>query len=267
MAGKNQRPARPINLGPDNFTFKSDTKGEESIVATTTVPKTQVWQVPSGRPLVAALVTKQTVTVTSGATESKTLGDEAPKVDFMDDFAAGEYTSDAYIAAYYDSDGDSVGDTLVTDTSSTQWTGNYTEDGDFIQSVELSETAVGGDVTVDIYTVVRHGYAAFKRRSSGKGNVSQELQTEDAITLAFSNPDKPDSNRQVTWDASNAGKNGVLPPKYKLDVVYYDKSTTTNVEDANAENLRLSLPVRQRPLRSDESGESLRRKVRNSMLG
>jgi len=202
MSGKNQRPARPINLGADAFDFKSDTAGEESLVATAKVPSNQVWQIPSGRPLVAALVTKQTVTVSSGATESKTLGDGAPKVDFMDDWASGAYTTDAYLAAYYDSDGDGEGDTLVTDSTSTQWTGNYTEDGDFIDSVELSETAGGGDVEVDIYSVVRHGYVAIKKRNSGKGNVSQELQTEDAITLAFSNPDKPDSNRQVTWDAA-----------------------------------------------------------------
>jgi hypothetical protein len=216
---------------------------------------------------VVALVTKQTVTVSSGATESKALDPEAPQVDFLDDPTAGEYTSNAYIAAYFDSSGDGNKDTLVTDSTDTQYTGTFGTEGSDVTSVELNETAAGGDVDVEIWTVARYGYAKIQKRNSGRGNVTQSLQNEDSVTWAFSDPDDPDSDRQITWDSKNSGPRGVLPPKFKLDVVYYDDTQTVEIDEENATNWHVSIPMNQRPIGSDEDPADLRRRITNSMVG
>lgn len=262
-----QRRDKPVYIDESSFTLKSYNAGSEGIVATTKVPNTSVWRVPVGMPLVVNLVAKQSVTVTSGSTETKSLDPEAPIVDYLPDPTAGEYEPDAYLAAYYDSDGDGDGDTLVSDSTATQFTGNFTTSGDFVTDVELKETDGGGDVTVDIYTIVRHGYAKLQKRNSGKQNITQELQTEDAISWAFSNPDAPDADRQITWDSKNRGLRGVIPPKFHLDMVYYNDTYTTAVEDAAASNLELSIPLIQRPVRPDESPAELRSKVSLNMAG
>jgi hypothetical protein len=132
--------------------------------------------------------------------------------------------------------------------------------------VELSETAGGGDVDVAFYAVMRHGLTRIQKRNSGKGNVSQELQAEDSITWAFSNPDSPDTDRRITWAARNDGLRGVIPPKFNLDLVFYDTSFATAVEQANAENVEVSIPVSQRPVRQDEDAADLRRKVSQNMV-
>lgn len=261
-----QRPERQVYLGPEAFSFSDYTPGAEGIVGTAKVPSTQVWRVPVGMPLVVALVGRQTATVTSGATETVDLSPEAPLVDYMDDPTAGEYTTDASLVGYYDSDGDGEPDTLITDASSVQYTGTFGTDEDFITSAELTETAAGGDVDVAFYAVMRHGLTAIQKRNSGKGNVSQELQAEDSITWAFSNPDAPDTDRQITWDARNDGLRGVIPPKFNLDLVFYDASFATAVERANAENVEVSIPVSQRPVRPDEDAADLRRKVTQNMV-
>jgi hypothetical protein len=219
-------------------------------------------------PLVVALVGKQTATVDEGvADQTVTLSPEAPQTDFMDDVTAGEYTTDAYLVGYFDSDGDGTPDTLITGSSTVQYTGTFGEDGDFLTSVDLSDTS-GNTGTKDVafYAVMRHGVTTLQKRNSGKGNTSQELQREDSITWAFSNPDAPDADRQITWDQSNAKQRGVLPPKFNLDLVFYDESFATAVEEADAENVEVSIPVDQRPLASDENAADLRRKITQNMV-
>jgi len=262
----NQRPEKQVYLGPEAFTFSEYTSGSEGIVGTAKVPSTQVWRVPVGMPLVVALTGKQTATVSSGATESIDLTPEAPLVDFMDDVTAGEYTTDASLVGYYDSTGDGNPDTLITDSTGTQYTGTFGTSEDFITSAELQETDAGGDVDVAFYAVMRHGLTKIQKRNSGKGNVSQELQADDSITWAFSNPDAPDTDRQIKWDARNDGLRGVIPPKFNLDLVFYDASFATAVEEANAENVEVSIPVSQRPVRPDEDAADLRRKVSQNMV-
>ncbi|NLV08731.1 hypothetical protein GOC74_02105 [Halomicrobium mukohataei] len=257
--------SRRVYLDASDFQKQGYSAGSEGIVLTTSVPSTQVWRVPVGDPLVVALVAKQTVTVSSGSTESVALEPEAPMVDYVDDITAGEYSPEANVTAYFDADGDGSRDTLVTDSTDVQFTGTETVSGDFIEAVEFEETTGGDDVTVDIFTVVRHGYVTIQKRNSGKGNVSTELQREDAITWAFSNPDDPNSDRQVSWESSNSGLSGVLPPGFNLDVVFYDESHSVDVDAANATNLQLSIPVSQRPLLDDETPADLRRKVSKDM--
>jgi len=258
------RPSRPVYLGPDAFDFKTYTPGVSGIVATAKVPSTQVWQVPTGMPLVVALVGKQTATATASGTTSIDLDPLAPKVDYMDDPTQGEYTSDSYLVGYFDSDADGEPDTLITDSTAVQYTGTFGEDSDFVTSVEIEET---GDTerTVEFFAVMRHGLTKIQKRNSGKGNISQELQSEDSITWAYSNPDAPDTDRQITWDRANGGLRGVIPPKFNLDLVFYDKQFGTAVANANAANVEISLPVSQRPLRDDESPAGLRRKVTLNM--
>lgn len=264
----NARPAKTVFLGPDAFDFSDYTAGGEGIVGTAKVPSTQVWKVPVGMPLVVSLVGKQTTTVDEGvADQTVTLTPEAPIADYMDDVTAGQYTTDASLIGYYDSDGDGTPDTLITDTSTVQYTGTFGTDNDFISSADLTDTSAG-TATKDVafYAVMRHGLTKIQKRNSGKGNVSQELQSEDSITWAFSNPDAPDTDRQVTWDARNEGTRGVLPPKFNLDLVFYDADFATAVEQANAENVEVSIPVDQRPLRPDEKAADLRRKVTSKMV-
>ena len=133
---ESQQPERTVYLGPDAFSFEDYTTEAEGIVGTAKVPSTQVWRVPAGLPLVVALVGKQTATVSSGATETKNLSPEAPLVDYMDDVTAAEYTENASLVGYFDSSGNGEPDTLITDTSDTQYTGTFGTDGDFITSVE-----------------------------------------------------------------------------------------------------------------------------------
>jgi hypothetical protein len=257
----NARGERPVTLSADDFALSGYNSGSEGIVATATVPKSQVWRIPVDKPLVVTLVTKQTVTVTSGSTESKSLDPEAPVVDYLPDVRDGEYTEDAAVVTR-DSNGN-----LVTASTDTKYTGNFTEDGDFITDIEYNETTGGGDATLTIYTVTRHGYTRLQKRASGKGNNSEELQTEDSITLAFQNPDDPASNRQVTWDGSNSGTRGVIPSKFSLDLVFFDDTYSVDVEDADATNTEIAVPIQQRPVRDDEDPKALRRKVTRNMAG
>jgi len=266
-ASNGARPSKTVYLGPEDFDFKEYTAGSEGIVGTAKVPSTQVWRAPVGLPLVVALVGRQTATVTSGATdETVALSPEAPVVDFMDDVTAGEYTTDASLVGYFDSDGDGEPDTLITDGTQVSYSGTFGTDNDFITSVDLDESAAGGDVDVAFYAIMRHGLTEIRKRNSGKGNTSQMLQSEDSITWAFSNPDAPDTDRQVTWDGRNSGKRGVLPPKFNLDLVFYDEAFATAVEQANAENVEISIPVHQRPLSQNEEAAELRRKITAEMV-
>ncbi|WP_121822837.1 hypothetical protein [Halostella salina] len=261
MAGNR---GRVVEVRADQFEKQSYQAGSEGIVATTSVPSTVVWQVPAGQPIEVALVRRQTATIDEGtAGQSVTLSPEAPQVDFMDDPVAGEYSADAFIAAYFDDSGDGNKDTLVTDSTTVQYNGTFVEDGDFVESFELDDTS-GNAATkeVDIYVVQREGYAKLQKRSTG--GIPQSLQTEDNITWAFSSPDDPDTDRQVTWDAKNSGLRGVVPPKFNLDVVYFDQTSPVAL-DEDPSNLKLAIPMRQRQLRDDEDPQELRRRVASAM--
>jgi len=267
-ANGQSRPSKTVYLGPEAFDFSSYSAGSEGIVATAKVPSTQVWKAPVGMPLVVALVGKQTTTLDEGtADQTVTLDPEAPTVDYMDDVTAGEYTTDASLVGYFDSDDDGEPDTLITGQSTVQYTGTFGTEGDFISSADLTDTSGNaGTKDVAFYAVMRHGLTTLQKRNSGKGNVSQELQSEDSITWAFSNPDAPDTDRQVTWDDRVSGMRGVLPPKFNLDLVFYDAEFATAVQEADAENVEISIPVKQRPLSNNEDAADLRRKVSSNMV-
>jgi hypothetical protein len=263
--------SRQIHLTGDRGSLDLKTgnaAGDEAIVATAQVPQTQVWGVPTGQPLAVAVVGKQTFTVDEGtANQVIDLNPDAPKVDFMPDFAAGNYSPEAYIAGYFDSDGDGSPDTLIDGASTVQYNGALTESGDFIDSFEVDDVSGNaGTKDVAFYYVVRRGYAYLQKRSSGKSKVAQELQREDSIRWAFSNPDAPDADRQVSWERDVSGLTGVIPPKFYFDVVYYDDTTDLiPLAEENATNVYIDVPLTQRPLGDDEDPKALRRKVRNDM--
>jgi hypothetical protein len=56
----------------------------------------------------------------------------------------------------------------------------------------------------------------------------------------------------------------VLPPKFKLDVVYFDDTDDLAAED-DPSNLLIELPLRQRDLREDETAAGLRQRVTQTM--
>lgn len=265
--------SRRIHLTGDrgNLSLKfGESGGKEAICATAQVPQTQVWGVPTGEPLVTALVGMQSFTVDEGVSgQVLDLDPDAPKVDYMDDWAAGDYTEEAYIAAYHSASGGGIADTLITDSSTVQYNGNNTESGDFIDSFEVDDTSANTSTKdIRVYYVVKRGYSYIQKRSSGKSNVSEELQREDSIKWAFSNPDAPDADRQVTWDSGISGLQGVIPPKFYVDIVYFDKDTgLIPLADVNASNLYIDVPLKQRPLGPDEEPAALRRRVRREMSG
>lgn len=264
MPKQNQR-ARTVPLREGEFTARPYVPGDDGIVLTTQVPSNQVWQVPAGETVTVALIQRQDFTVSEGVTgQTIDLTPEAPKVDYMDDWAAGQYTGDAYIYAEFDSDGDGAPDTMVTDTTTVQYNGAYTEDGDFIDTFDVDETSANtASKEVSVYVVARYGQAKLSKRNTA-GN-SQTLKGEDMLRYAFSSPHDPDSDRRTVWDRGIGGLKGVIPPKFKFDVVYFDTNEDIHVEDASAENLQIHIPVNQRPLADDEEPKALRRRVTNAM--
>lgn len=259
---------RTVTLTGDKFTKRAYQPGEEGIVLTTQVPNSQVWQVPTGESITLALVTRQEFTVNE-ASNSQTidLDPNAPKADYLDDPQAGEYTKNAYIVGYFDSDADGTPDTRITGSSTVQFNGTFTDDGDFVDSFQVDETSGGASTkAVEIYVVQRYGQAKIRKRNSGAGNVSETLKGEDMVRYAFASPYDPNTDRQVTWGPI-PGTKGVIPPKFNLDVVFYDTTEDVNVDLSRADNLEVSIPVAQRPLKEDEEPASLRQKVTSSMTG
>lgn len=268
---------RTIDVTTDDFTFEQNpTAGSETIVGTAKVPKGHVWHVPVGEPLEVVLVNRQQVTVSaSAAGETVTLDPKAPKVDFLDDVTLGEYTDSANIALWDETDPANPIQVNETDGPVTVDNGTYTEAGDFITGFDVSN-ADASEKTLAVYTVASKGLIKLQKRSAGKSNVKQELQSETATTFAFSNPSAPDTDRQLTWNAME-NKRRTIPEKFLLDIVYYDQSYTlslTDTEDVdgdgtdeaiNPSNLSLQIPMIQRGLRPNEDPEQLRREVRADM--
>jgi len=258
---------RTVPLTASKFEQRAYSPGEEGIVLTTKVPSNQVWQVPVGESITMALVTKQTFSVNEGtANQVIDLTPYAPMVDYLDDPTAGEYTGDSFIVGYFDSDGDGEPDTFIDGASTVQYNGTFTEDGDFVDSFEVDDTS-GGTSTKDVefYSVQRYGQALIKKRNSGAGNVSQTLKGEDMIRYAFASPYDPSTDRQVTWDAGIGGLHSVIPPKFNLDVVYFDNTDDIHVNAARADNLEVRIPINQRPLKDSEEPATLRQKVTATM--
>jgi hypothetical protein len=240
---------RRITVSTDDFDFRDYAPGNPGIVATVDVPKNKVWRTDTGQPIVLALPTKQTATVAANATTTVTLDERAPVPDFLDAPDAG--TSEAAIVLEAAADGATVTVDSVT-----------TAEG-FVTDVTIAETG-GTGTDVDVYSVVGRGTVTLQRRNAGKSNVSDDLQAEDALSLAFAAPDSPESDRQLRWEASTRGVDGVLAPKFKLDVVFYDDSIDVVANEAPS-NLLIELPLVQRSVRNDEDPAALRRRITNSM--
>jgi hypothetical protein len=269
MAGKGSVKARRVTLKPSDFTTRPDTADRDSIVATTTVPKRHEWGVPTGRVLEAALVSVQTATITANSTETVTLSPEAPKVSYLDDPEAGEYTDESYIVGYFDSNSDGDYDTRITGSTAVQFDGTFTSDEDFVSDLDIENTD-GSDRDIELYVVASRGQVSIQKRSAGSGNSVEELQTDTATEHAFQVPDDPDSEKQLTWSENIHGLTGVLPSKYRLDIVYYDANETVEVDRRAAGDTQYSLriPIMQRKYGSDMTKKDVknrRRKVRNAM--
>jgi len=267
---QDHRPRRPVEVTEDDFAFRAyNQAGREGIVATAQVPNGVIWAPRPNAPVTVALTARQDFSIdeNAGANQVIDLNPNAPIVPYMDDPTAGEYTEDAYIVGYFDSTGDGVVDTRITGASEVQFNGTFTTADGFVDSFEVDDTSGGVDAAkpVAFFVVQRQGYATIQKRSSGKANVTQSLQQETQIKWAFNTPNDPNSAKQVTWDARATGKRGALPPKFNLDIVFFDDAETVQVDDALANNLRIVLPLEQRKLGPDEDPRALRARVRQQM--
>jgi len=253
-------------LTAGDFTARSYTQGEDGIVLTTQVPSTQVWRIPVGEPLTLALVSRQTFTVNEGSTNQVVdLTPDAPIVDYLDDPQAGQYTENAYILGYFDSDDDGTPDTLITDQSTVQYNGTWTTDGDFVDSFEVDETSGNASTKdVEFFIVQRYGLAELVKRNSGAGNVSERLQSADQITWAFASPYDPQADRQITWQMMSDARR-VLPPKFNLDVVFFGENNGVDVDLSRANNLEVQVPMEARRVKNDEDPAALRREITQKM--
>lgn len=262
-----QAQGRNVTLTGGDFTKRAYSAGEEGIVLTTQVPSNQVWMAAAGEPIELALVDKQTFTVDEGTVDqSIDIDPNAPQVDYLDDPVAGEYTQNAYIVGYFDSDDDGTPDTQITGSSTVQFNGTFVEDGDFVDSFEVDDTSGNaGTKDVEFYVVQRYGVADIQKRSAGSGNVSQNLKSEDTVRYAFASPNDPSADRQVTFGADIDGTKGVIPPKFSVDVVFYDNTEGLALDSPRADNLEVAIPVKQRRVGDDEDPAALRRKIRQSM--
>jgi len=251
-------------LTSDDFDFEESVIEKKSVVGSYQLDRDEVLMCDLSKPLLLALVAKQTVTVSANSTETKSLDPEAPRVPYMPDPTAGEYTPNSFLVARFDSTGDGSKDTLVTDSTAVNFDG-FDGDGDFVNEATLSETA-GSETEVDIYTVVRSGWARVRRRDSGNNAASDQLAKEDSIRWAFSNPDRPEGNREIEWPNDNSGISGVIAPKQYVDIEFYsDNDIAVAPTDDKPTNLRVNLPFQKRPVREDEDPAQLRSEVRQSM--
>lgn len=256
----------PETLTADDFEWTSNAAGRETAVATHTVDDDRVLMADLAKPLLLALTVKQTVTVAADSTETKSLDPEAPRVPYLPDPTDGEYNRNAYLVGLFDSTGDGSKDTLVTDSTDVQFDG-FGDDDDFVREITLSETA-GTETEIDLFSVVRAGFARVRRRSSGRDSTSDQLHREDAVRWAFSNPDEPEGNREIDWNNSNSGIAGVVGPEQHVDIMFYDDHEVLSVpgdDDADPTNLRVALPFQKRELRDGESPAQVREQVRESM--
>lgn len=254
-------------LTTDQFDFSESVPGRKSVVASYQVDDDRVLMADLNRPLLVALISKQTVTVTANSTETKSLDPEAPRAPFMDDPTDGSYTENGFITARFDKTGDGSKNSLVTDATAVKFD-SFSGDEDFVREVTLTETA-GSDTEVDIYTVVRSGFARLRRRSASDSNsVSDQLAKEDSVRWAFTNPDVPEGNREINWPNENSGVSGVIAPKQHVEIEFYDGSETVVApgDGDSPTNLRINLPFQKRQVRDDEDPATLRREVRQSMV-
>jgi len=244
--------------------------GTEGIVATTKVPDGHVWRVENGRPIVIGLPHVQTFTVDEGVNNQVIdLDPNAPKVPYADNWASGEYTEDAYIVAYDVSGSEPE---LITDSTTVQFNGTFTEDGGFVESFEVDETSGNSSTkSIEVWAYQWNGVTTIQKRNSGKQNKSQTLQTETNVGLVFQEPYDPNSDKRLKFEGIS-GKKGVLPPGFSIDVVYYDEQNDVELVDAESgvyssapPNTIIDIPISQRKIKSDESPKQLRRSIEMSM--
>lgn len=255
--------AKKTKLRKDDFDLTASTPGEESAVGTYQVDDDEVLFCDLARPLVLALTTVQTVTVSADATETKALAPAAPRVPHMDDPTNGEFSPHAFLVGYYDADGDGSKDTVVTDQTAVSIDG-FTTDGNFVREITLTDTT-GSDTDVDIYTVVRGGYGRIRRRHRGGGMVTDQLTKKDAFEWAFADPH--DRDRQVRWGDENGGLEGAIGPDQYVDVLFYDNAEQVVVPgNHNPTNLIINLPFQRRGLKDEETYEGVRNRIKQTMV-
>lgn len=256
QAQGNQR-LRGFSLDESDFAASDHSSGDESAVYSTTVPNGRVWFVPAREPLEVYLVHRQTVTVPDASTATLDLTPEAPRVPTLTSPVDGEYRDTGVLAAYNEGNNPA---TLVTGSSTVQYTGTFTTTDDFIQDVQFEDTGNSGGVTVAVYSVQKFGQATLRKKSPS--GVPEDLQKNTQIEHAFANPDAPDSDQAVRW-GNISGLSRVIPPGFDFEIVFFADSNTVDVDDTNASNAQVSIPLQKRRLKPDESASELKRKVRN----
>jgi hypothetical protein len=259
---------KSIDLTEDDFSMFPDTADAEKIVATATVPRGHAWYVPRGEPMEVALTSRTEAVVPANSTDyTVDVTPDAPVVDYLPDPRDGA-VPDAFLAVWDETD--PANPQLVTDTGSIKLTGTFDADADFVRSLDVTETG-GNERTLAVYAVMSRGVVRLQKRTAGKGNAVQELQSDTATTHAFSNANAPDTDRQLRWNSMTDAR-GTIPPKFRFDVVYYDADHTVDLVAAeggdpiNPSNLRISIPMIQRQLPPDADPEEMRRTITAEMV-
>lgn len=266
---------KSITISTEQFDVNQHRAGEKSVVASATVPARKVWIVDSSKPLEIALSSKYTaddsgndLTVDEGADTTLDLSAEGipaiPQPVFMDSPVNGKYTEDAALVTLFDSTGDGTPDTVVTDSTTVQYNTFTTNDNGDITEITYTDTSGNASTkNIAIIGVQRQGQVEVRKQNQG---VTQVLKSTSERSFVYSAPDDPDSNKQVVFPRAVGGEFGkTLPPKFRLEVVYFDNNNSVDLDDSDVENAVIYIPATQRNLGGVDPAQ-LRRRVRNDML-
>lgn len=261
--------ARNITLRQNDFEFTDSRVGEESIVAQHTVPKTKVYGIDNSRPYSVALSSSYSHTIASGEVTVNLQADldafDVPQITFMDNYADNQHSRQANVVVYADINGDGNYDTLVDgSTQVSHIVGDYAETDEIEELTFQNDT--GGEVDLQIVLAQKGGQVQIRKTASGSSRVSQTLEKASSRTLIYSAPDRPDGASQQ-YLGEVGGKFGkIIPPRFKVDIVYYSENEQVDLASENVENIHIALPFKQRSLDPSEDAGRLRQKVRSDMV-
>jgi len=256
-----------VPLGVSDFEFNPYLQtGDEAVVAEAQVPRNEIWQIPKSNPSVGiGLVGVETQEIAANATdETVALTTKAAKSPWyanpVDD---SEFTTGAFIVVW-----DADNDKLITDDNTDDiWVTGFTQSGDFVSEVTISESA-GNATNVEVWYVASHGKASLRRVDSD-GRKFDEPLSDDVTSFALSNPYDEENSMSKNL-VRRGGNKDVFAPKYKLQIAYYGE--TDGVELAGEGytgvpenlNLKLNIPIEQKTLTARDNPKQLRREVDKS---
>jgi hypothetical protein len=237
------------------FTFRSHSSGKKEIIAEHQVPRNSIYQIENGTVIEATINSIKTQSISSNSTETINLGNAAI-VEYMPSVAQESDLRDDSDLVVFDSNGtrlDNSGDYNLDSVNTSE---------DLYNSVDIQNTT-GTDEEISVHFVQTKGTVEFTKQTAGRGSRFDVLQEESALNLAFSNPDDPESDKQIRFDGIGDTE-GLIPEKFKLQMRFYARNSEADME--NAENIRILLPVQSQKLdQLDVDKDELKREIREQM--